>query len=37
VSGVRAWNDTLEWLLLATRRVESLDQALDIIAWYTRR
>ena len=37
VSGVRVWNDTLEWLLLTTRPVESLDQALEIIAWYTRR
>ena len=37
VSGVRVWNDTLEWLLLTTRPVESLDQALEIIAWYARR
>src|SRR3954465_16032390 len=37
VSGVRVWNDTLEWLLLTPRPVESLDQALEIIAWYTRR
>ena len=34
---MRVWNDTLEWLLLTTRPVESLDQALEIIAWYTRR
>ena len=27
----------LEWLLLTTRPVESLDQALEIIAWYARR
>ena len=37
VQGVRVWNGTLEWLLLTTRPVESLDQALEIIAWYTRR
>lgn len=37
VSGVRVWNDTLEWLLLTTRPVENLDQALEIIAWYARR
>jgi hypothetical protein len=37
VSGVRVWNDTLEWLLLTTLPVESLNQALDIIAWYSRR
>jgi transposase-like protein len=37
VRGVRVWNDTLEWLLLTTRPVESLDQALEIIAWYARR
>ncbi|HST91929.1 MAG TPA: hypothetical protein VLJ13_06985, partial [Brevundimonas sp.] len=37
VWGVRVWNDTLEWLLLTTRPVETLDQALDIIAWYARR
>jgi IS4 transposase len=34
---VRVWNGTLEWLLLTTRPVETLDQALDIIAWYSRR
>jgi hypothetical protein len=34
---VRVWNDTLEWLLLTTRPVETLDQALEIIAWYARR
>jgi len=27
VSGVRVWNDTLEWLLLTTRPVETLDHA----------
>jgi len=37
VWGVRVWNDILEWLLLTTRPVESLDQALDITAWYARR
>src|SRR3954453_11229718 len=37
VRGVRIWNDRLEWLLLTTRPVESLDQALEIIAWYARR
>jgi len=37
VRGVRVWNDTLEWLLLTTRPVETLDQALEIIAWYARR
>jgi hypothetical protein len=37
VSGVRVWNGTLEWLLLTTRPVETLDQALEIIAWYSRR
>jgi hypothetical protein len=37
VQGVRVWNDTLEWLLLTTRPVETLDQALNIIAWYSRR
>src|SRR5918998_1028764 len=37
VWGVRVWNDTLEWLLLTTLPVESLDQALEIIAWYARR
>src|SRR3954471_17305870 len=37
VWGVRVWNDTLEWLLLTTRPVETLDQALEIIAWYSRR
>src|SRR3954470_4173313 len=31
VRGVRVWNDRLEWLLLTTRPVESLDQALEII------
>ena len=34
VWGVRVWNDTLEWLLLTTLPIESLDQALEIIAWY---
>src|SRR4030095_16808831 len=37
VRGVRVWNGTLEWLLLTTRPVEGLDQALEIVAWYTRR
>src|SRR3954467_14465756 len=38
VRGVRVWNDRLEWLLLLTTRpVESLDQALEIVSWYTRR
>ena len=37
VWGVRVWNDTLEWLLLTTLPVESLDQALEIVAWYARR
>src|SRR3954454_14047233 len=37
VRGVRVWNDRLEWLLLTTRPVESLDQALEIVSWYTRR
>ena len=37
VWGVRVWNDTLEWLLLTTRPVETLDQALDITVWYSRR
>ena len=37
VQGVRVWNGTLEWLLLTTRPVETLDQALDIVAWYSRR
>src|SRR5215210_4902651 len=37
VRGVRAWNGTLEWLLLTTRPVESLDPALEIVSWYTRR
>jgi len=37
VQGVRVWNGGLEWLLLTTRPVETLDQALDIIAWYARR
>jgi hypothetical protein len=37
VRGVRVWNDRLEWLLLTTRPVGSLDQALEIISWYTRR
>ena len=34
---MRVWNDRLEWLLLTTRPIESLDQALEIISWYTRR
>ena len=34
---MHVWNDTLEWLLLTTLPVESLDQALEIIAWYARR
>jgi hypothetical protein len=37
VWGVRVWNGTLEWLLLTTRPVDTLDQALDITAWYARR
>ena len=37
VWGVRVWNDTLEWLLLTTLPVETLDQALEIVAWYARR
>src|SRR5512143_2399354 len=37
VQGGRLWNGTLEWLLLTTRPVESLDQALEIVAWYSRR
>jgi Transposase DNA-binding/Transposase DDE domain/Transposase Tn5 dimerisation domain len=37
VRGVRVWNDRLEWLLLTTRPIESLDQALEIVSWYTRR
>ena len=37
VRGVRVWNSTLEWLLLTTRPVETLDQVLDITAWYSRR
>jgi hypothetical protein len=37
VRGVRVWNSTLEWLLLTTRPVENLDQALDIVGWYARR
>ena len=37
VRGVRVWNDRLAWLLLTTRPVESLDQALEIISWSTRR
>jgi hypothetical protein len=37
VRGVRIWNGTLEWLLVTTRPVKSLDQALEIVAWYTRR
>ncbi len=37
VRGVRIWNGPLEWLLLTTRPVESLDQALEIVSWYTRR
>src|SRR3954464_6063550 len=37
VHGVRVWNDSLEWLLLTTRPVETLDQALEIISWYSQR
>src|SRR4051812_30803 len=37
VRGVRVWNDRLAWLLLTTRPIESLDQALEIVSWYTRR
>jgi hypothetical protein len=37
VRGVRIWNGRLEWLLLTTRPVESLDQALESVSWYTRR
>jgi hypothetical protein len=37
VCGVRVWNDSLEWLLLTTRPVETLDQALEIISWYSQR
>lgn len=37
VWGVRVWNGPLEWLLLTTRPEETLDQALEIIAWYSRR
>ena len=37
VRGVRVWNASLEWLLLTTRPVESLDQALEIISWYSQR
>src|SRR3954467_15617828 len=37
VRGVRVWNDRLAWLLVTTRPVESLDQALEIVSWYTRR
>ena len=37
VQGVRVWNGTLDWLLLTTRPVETLEQALEIIAWYARR
>src|SRR3954466_7830076 len=37
VRGVRVWNDRLEWLLLTTRPVESLDQALEIVSWSARR
>src|SRR3954454_20920402 len=37
VRGVRVWNDRLAWLLLTTRPVESLDQALEIVSWSTRR
>jgi hypothetical protein len=37
VRGVRVWNDSLEWLLLTTRPVASLEQALDIIGWSSRR
>src|SRR4051794_38320913 len=33
VRGVRVWNDRLEWLLLTTRPIESLDQALEIVSW----
>src|SRR5690349_3510633 len=36
VRGVRVWNDSLEWLLLTTRPVETLDQALEIISWYSQ-
>ena len=32
VRGVRVWNDRLAWLLLTTRPVESLEQALEIIS-----
>jgi hypothetical protein len=37
VRGVRVWNDRLEWLLVTTRPLESLDQALEIVSWSTRR
>jgi Transposase DDE domain/Transposase Tn5 dimerisation domain len=37
VCRVRVWNDSLEWLLLTTRPVETLDQALEIIGWYSLR
>jgi DDE family transposase len=37
VRGVRVWNDSLDWLLLTTRPVESLDQALEIISRYPQR
>src|SRR4051812_32108810 len=37
VRGVRVWNDRLAWLLLTTRPIESLDQALEIVSWSTRR
>src|SRR3954454_22313825 len=32
VRGVRVWNDRLAWLLLTTRPIESLDQALEIVS-----
>src|SRR5205085_7438215 len=35
--GVRVWNDRLEWLLVTTRPVESLEQTLEIVSWHTRR
>src|SRR4051794_38489198 len=37
VRGVRVWNDRLESLLVTTRPIESLDQALELVSWYTRR
>src|SRR3954447_410826 len=37
VPRVRLWHDTLEWLLLTSRPVETLDQALQIISGYSRR